>query len=207
MGNSHHYIDTTITDIYMLNDDVVGIKCNPNPNTLNTIYKRTPFYKNSNHNQYDDLFLNVSDPNYEYLNENLKVGNTYNIKYNHILSKNFDDELDYKKERVVNLKLSELYYNKKIKHLNNQKRIYTNYISYIRHEPIYKTELYVFNIMDSPFKEYYEFDTYDIIKQRFLISIEMSNVIVEKSDNKYYIKYKKSNLGDNFYVVMHIAKK
>lgn len=204
MGNKHYYIDTTITNIYMLNDDVVGISCNPNPNTLNTIYKRTPFHKKSKHKQYNDLFLNVSDPNYEHLKQNLKIGSTYNIKYNHILSKNFDDEFDYKNEKF---KVNELYYAHKIKKLNNKKRMYTNYISYIRHEPLYKTSLYIFDIIDSPFTEYYELDTYDIIKERFLIPKDMSDVIVKKSDNEYHIKYKKSNLGDNFYVVMHIAKK
>lgn len=203
MGNKHYYIDTTITDIYMLNEGVVGISCNPNPDTLNVIYKNSPFHKKSNHKQNSDLFLHVSDPNYTNLMQDLKVGNTYSIKYNHVLSKNFDDELDYKKESI---KFNELYYNHKIKQLNNKKRMYTNYISFIRCEPIYKMDLDVFDVKESPFKEYYELDTYDLTKERFLIEIEMSDIITKRGDDEYQISYKKSNLGENFYMVLNIIK-
>jgi hypothetical protein len=201
MGNINYSIDTTIKNIYQLNDDVIGVVCDPNPVSFNELYKNTPFYDKPTHPENQDLYLDKNIPIFNDIYKSLKIGDTYNIKYDHILSKNFDDEYDYK-NKCTNLK--DIFYNYKLKKVNHKERTYTNYITHIKYAPIYKKKFDIYNII--PYDDtYYELDTEDYILERLLIDHKLRKLITK--DKQYELTIKKSNVGKNFYIVIDVDTK
>jgi len=170
---------------------VIGIKCDPTPNSLFEIYKQSPFYDalydESLHDQNNDFYLNKNHINYTSIYAFLKIGCTCQIKYKPILCKNYDDQYNY----------NDLYglYKYKLRMLNHVNRVYFNYIDEIKMDKIYKKKITVYDIKKSPFDDYY------IIEDD--LQLFLSKYLLIKN-NKYKIYYKKSHYGKNYYFIIDV---
>ncbi len=196
--NMSYTLETTIKEVYEVDDDIIGIVCDPNPNTLDNIYfeqYESPGFV-SGHKQNDDLYLKKDHIHLNVFSNILKPGVTLRIKYNQILCKNFND--DFKTESDKLFSISNFYNNCKLKIKNNKKRVYSNYVADIENCPTYRDIIKVSNISYYNDK-YCEIDTTVYYDERLLVSVD--DVSFFHIGEKYKIYFKKSNEGLNYYMI------
>ena len=202
-GNKTFTIETTIKDIYEVDDDIVGIECSPNPNHLKAIHRTDELYYDFKHKQNNDLYLRKNHIHYNIFNNILKIGSTFKFTYNIVLCKHFDDEENYKTEKSEPFSLGNMYHNYKLKHKNNKKRVYSNYIIDVVHCPIYRDTIRVLNILKYN-DDYYEIDPVEDCWLRFLIHRDDVNLFCIRET--YTICYQKSHHNLNYYMITRVQE-